>query len=99
AQAGVPVPRLLHVTIDSPLPFAKPARVFLGSFTPEGATLPPLFEPQVDASITTPNVLTLFGSADAAYTVLRVARRAGRCAGGDNAGRACSIDRDCPGGA
>src|SRR5262249_7868730 len=44
--AGVPVPRLIHAAIQSPLPFATPAQVFLGSYTPEGAKLPPIFEPQ-----------------------------------------------------
>jgi hypothetical protein len=38
--------RLIRGTIQSPLPFSVPAKVFLGSFTPEGARLPPIFEPQ-----------------------------------------------------
>src|SRR5262249_34328158 len=75
-----------------------PAQVFLRSYTPEGAKLPPIFEPQLDPTmVTSPNSLTLFGSADAPYTILRIARRAGRCAGGGNVGNACSVDTDCPG--
>ncbi|MCW5893478.1 MAG: hypothetical protein KIT14_23430 [bacterium] len=97
-QNDVPVPRLVRATIKSPLPFPVPDAAFLASYTPEGARLPPIFEPQSDPSIADPDVVTLFGSADASYTILRFARRAGRCAGGPSAGAACSIDRDCPGG-
>lgn len=96
-HVGVPVPRLLRTTIHSPLPFDTPAQVLLGSYTPEGAKLPPLFEPQADGMIADPNVVTLFGSVDAPYTVLRIARRVGHCAGGQNAGKPCGVDLDCPG--
>lgn len=97
-QNGVPVPRLIRATIKSPLPFPVPDATFLASYTPEGAKLPPIFEPQSGPTIPDPDVITLFGSADAAYTILRFARRAGRCTGGPFDGNACSIDNDCPGG-
>lgn len=95
---GDPAPRLLRVTIKSPLPIAVPDAVFLGSFTPEGARLPPLFEPQSDPSVATADTIRLFGSADAAYTILRIGRRAGTCSAGDRAGLPCSVDGDCPDG-
>jgi Tol biopolymer transport system component len=93
-NAGVPVPRLLRGTLRSPLGFTVPDAVFLGSYTPEGAKLPPIFEPTADPSITDPNVITLFGSADAPYTILRVARRAGRCSNAPS--QSCVLDSDCP---
>lgn len=97
-QGSVPVPRLLGATVKSPLPFATPEQVSLASYTPEGAKLPPIFEPQADPNVTDANVVSIFGSADAPYTVLRVARRAGRCAGGTHAGQRCTLDADCSGG-
>lgn len=45
----------------------------MGSFTPEGAPLPPIFVPQLDAE--TANEVTFFGSADAPHTVLRISRK------------------------
>lgn len=71
-DAGIPVPRLLRGTLRSPLGFNIPDAVFLASYTPEGAKLPPIFEPTADPSVTDPNVITLFGSADAPYTILWV---------------------------
>lgn len=97
-QNDLPVPRLIRATIKSPLPFPIPDAAFLASYTPEGAKLPPIFEPQSDPSIADPDVLTLFGSADASYTILRFGRRAGRCDGGSRAGDACNADAACPGG-
>src|SRR5262245_16046364 len=96
-QANVPVPRLLRGTVKSPLRFPNPPRVSLGSFTPEGAPLPPIFEPQADPSTVDPDVITLFGSADASYTILRIARGLGSCSGGPNAGAPCVDSRDCGG--
>lgn len=96
-EGNVPVPRLLRATLVSPLPFASPPAVSLGSFTPEGAPLPPIFEPQAGAS-TDANVISLFGSADASYTILRVARGRGACADGLQAGAPCVDSRDCRGG-
>lgn len=98
SSGGLPVPRLLRATIRSPLVIPTPPAVNLGSFTPEGAPLPPIFEPRTDTdpSNDDPNVLRLFGSADAAYTILRLARRAGECACGTNAGSECVLNTDCP---
>jgi Tol biopolymer transport system component len=94
---NVPVPRTLRATLKSPIPFGTPPAVALGSFTPEGAPLPPIFEPQTDASIVDANVVSLFGSADASYTILRLARNVGSCSAGPNAGNACVDSRDCGG--
>jgi cysteine-rich repeat protein len=103
-QAGVPVPRLLRgstaVAASSltSAPITVPGQAFVASYTPEGARLPPIFEPQLDPG--TPNEATLFGSTDAPLTVLRIARRQlGReCVGGPSAGRPCTAVADCPGG-
>ena len=95
----VPIPRILRTRIKSPLPFSIPDQVFLGSFTPEGGKLPPIFEPVVDPTVIDPNVVTLFGSVDAPYTILRIAKRHGTCAGGANDTQRCSTKEDCPGGA
>ncbi|HLY36895.1 MAG TPA: hypothetical protein VKU61_02595, partial [Candidatus Binatia bacterium] len=98
SQAGVPIPRLLHAALKPPVPFTIPDQVFLGSFTPEGQPLPPVFVPQADLTLSS-DAITLFGSVDAAYTILRIARRAGACQGGQRAGLACSADADCLAGA
>jgi Tol biopolymer transport system component len=95
--SNVPVPRLLHTQVKSPLPFRVPDQVFIGSFTPEGGKLPPIFEPQIDQTAD-PSVVTLFGSTDAPYTILRFAKRHGTCSGGTNAGNRCETLADCPGG-
>jgi hypothetical protein len=96
---SAPVPRTLRATVRPPVPFRIPDPVFLRSFTPEGQPLPPIFEPQADPDVTNPDVVTLFGTADAPSTVLRVSHRRGACGGGPAAGNACVVDRDCPGGA
>jgi Tol biopolymer transport system component len=97
AATAAPVPRELTVNLQPPLPVAAiPSQLFLASYTPEGALLPPIFEPQV-APTPLPNVMRLFGSTDAPYTVLRVARRRGSCASGPYAGRACTGPQDCAG--
>ncbi len=93
-NAGVPVPRLLRATLRSPLGFAIPDPVFLGSYTPEGAKLPPIFEPAADPTVADPDVVSLFGSVDAPYTILRIARRAGACSNAP--GQTCVLDSDCP---
>jgi Tol biopolymer transport system component len=95
---STPIPRLLNVRIESPIPFALPDQAFLGSFTPEGGRLPPIFEPLRDPTVATPDTVTVFGSVDAPYTILRFARRHGTCAGGGNDGQPCSAAEDCPGG-
>ncbi len=97
-DAGVPVPRLLKNRIKSPVAFDLPDPIYIGSYTPEGGLLPPIFEPQRDNTLIIPNLVTLFGSADAPYTILRFARRAGTCSGGGRDTLACSNDTDCPGG-
>lgn len=99
----IPIPRLLRGSIGSPLGadgglIEVPSQGFVGSFSPEGVRLPPLFEPQVDPD--SPNELTLFGSVDAPYTILRLARRGTPlqlCTGGANAGLVCTMDAQCPG--
>ena len=103
-QGQVPVPRLLRASLAvmaSALtsgPIRIPGRSFLASYAPEGALLPPVFEPQLDP--TSRNEATLFGSADAPETVLRVARRqlAFACDGGTRNGLPCADVTDCPGG-
>jgi len=95
---AIPVPRLLRARVLSPLPFTIPDAVFAGSYTPEGGKLPPIFEPQIDPSIGNPDVVSLFGSADAPYTVLRLGKRFGTCQGGANDAERCNVHEDCPGG-
>jgi len=94
----VPVPRLLRARLLSPLPFDVPDAVFSSSYTPEGGKLPPIFEPQIAPAGANPNVVSLFGSADAPYTILRIGRRHGTCDGGANNGEPCNVNVDCPGG-
>jgi len=99
-QDEVPVPRLLRAStvleaFSGVLGTLRvPGSEFLESFSPEGRSLPPLFQQQVDLAAGG-DVFRLFGSADAPYTVLRVNRRAvrGRCSGGT---RACGADFECP---
>ena len=97
-DSGVPVPRLLQSRIKSPVPFSLSDAIYIGSYTPEGGLLPPIFEPQRDPTVTDPGTVALFGSADAPYTILRFARNQGSCAGGGRATLACSNHTDCPGG-
>ena len=98
-QANVPVPRLLRATLAPLMPVNIPGRSFVASYTPEGGILPPIFEPQFDAQAPSGDV-TLFGSADAPYTILRIARRSEtfqQCSGGVNGGLPCNEAADCPG--
>ncbi|HVM95535.1 MAG TPA: hypothetical protein VMT89_04055, partial [Candidatus Acidoferrales bacterium] len=97
-DSGIPVPRLLQSHLKSPLPFSLNDPIYIGSYTPEGGLLPPIFEPQRDPSVMVANMVSLFGSADAPYTILRFARRQGTCNGGGRNTLACSNDTDCPGG-
>jgi hypothetical protein len=94
--SAVPVPRLLNVAFRSPLPFEVPDQVFLGSYTPEGGKLPPIFEPKLKPA-SVPDTVELAGSVDAPYSILRIARRHGTCASGTNAGNPCSTSADCLG--
>jgi len=95
---AVPVPRLLRARVLSPLPFEIPDSVFTSSYTPEGGKLPPIFEPQLDPSMPSLDVVSLFGSVDAPYTILRLGRRFGTCDGGTNDEEPCNVPADCPGG-
>lgn len=103
--ADVPVPRLLRASTSvdaltlSTGPVAIPSQDFLTSLTPEGAPLPPIFVPQLAAGST--SELTLFGSADAPFTVLRLARKGPTfrtCSGGSQTNRPCTADTQCGGG-
>jgi Tol biopolymer transport system component len=96
-QSMSPVPRLLQSVTGGPVPLNVPHRNFVGSYTPEGGRLPPIFEPQVDLDNPDPDRLKLFGSTDAPYTVLRLARRHGTCASGPLGGDRCSTSADCAG--
>jgi cysteine-rich repeat protein len=102
---GVPIARQLRAstTIDAVLtihaPIRIPSNAFLHSYSPEGGLLPPIFDPQADS--TASNAATLFGTADAPATVLRVARRSlafTQCSGGTNDALPCFDVNDCPGG-
>jgi len=101
-DADVPVPRLLAARsmVEAFAAAAGVPRVpslaFLTSYAPEGRRLPPLFEGQID--LTSRDVLKLFGSADAAHTILKMHRRApvGRCS--LSSSRACSANVECPAG-
>src|SRR5262249_18619791 len=99
---SVPVPRLLHTETRAPIPFQIPEQVFVGSYTPEGGLLPPIFEPLIPATPNAdPTVVTPFGSVDAPYTILRFANHHGTCQGARYAMQTvrCAADTDCPGGA
>ena len=95
----VPVPRLLDAesmvaAFDGIAGVLRvPGSAFLDSFSPEGRKLPPLFEQHTN--LTSAEVFRLFGSADAARTVLRIRRRGRRgvCA---LTARACESDAQCP---
>jgi hypothetical protein len=105
-QAGVPIPRLLQgasaieAFTTSTGPVKVPSNRFLDSYTPEGRLLPPIFDPQRDPNAA--NELTLFGSADAPYTILRLQRRSPvfkQCSGGLYDNLPCYEAADCPSGA
>ncbi|MBI3769906.1 MAG: hypothetical protein HY271_15645 [Deltaproteobacteria bacterium] len=73
-----------------------PSRDFVSAYTPGGAVLPPMFEPQ-----SARNEVTLFGSTDVPLTVLRLARRSAafkECADGTHRGLPCLVSADCAGG-
>lgn len=96
---AVPVARLLRASSNveafpgGGVPVQVADAQSLGSYSPEGVKLPPLFDPQQNPADL--NVATFFGSTDAAETVLRVARGA-KCAGGAKRGTPCDDDGDCP---
>jgi Tol biopolymer transport system component len=97
----VPVPRLLRGTFFAEafagmgVPVSIPDSSILGSYSPEGTKLPPLFDPQIDPS--DPERVVLFGSADAPRGVLRVARHVPhRCDAGPNDDGLCHGPLQCP---
>ncbi|MBY0276359.1 hypothetical protein K2Z84_13520 [Candidatus Binatia bacterium] len=92
---GLPVPRLIRTRLESPLPLVIPDQVFLDSYSPEGGELPPILEPQLDPTVVDPDVVTVFGSVDAPYTTIRIARHHGTCSGGERDGLRCARDLDC----
>ncbi|HVM96335.1 MAG TPA: hypothetical protein VMT89_08090, partial [Candidatus Acidoferrales bacterium] len=98
--SSIPVPRLLRAAIAPLVPLQLPGTSFVSSLTPEGGPLAPIFVPQFDPGAPT-GVLNLFGSADAPYTILRIARRSQtfqQCSNsGFNAGLPCNGPDDCPG--
>ncbi len=100
---AVPVARLVRASArieafaGSGEPIRVPGEAFLRSFSPGGGTLPPIFDPQTDPFAD--GALTLFGTADAPETVLRIRRRADpprACADGVHADLPCFADDDCP---
>ena len=95
---GLPVPRLIRTRLESPLPLVIPEQTFLDSYSPEGGELPPILEPQLDPTVVDPDVVTVFGSVDAPYTTIRIARHHGTCSGGERDGLRCARDLDCKGG-
>ena len=88
--------RLVRGAVKWDEPIGIPSNAFLASYSPDGVRLPPIFEPIFAANGQPKDVVRLFGSTDAPYSVLRVARRAGKCTGSQNQDP-CSTDADCPG--
>lgn len=102
---AVPIARLVRAStsleafLGSGQPLRIPGNEFLQSFSPQGGPLPPVFDPQ--AAPWAASEATLFGTADAAATVLRIARRLvplRSCSGGAHDGLSCSSASHCPGG-
>ncbi len=102
---GIPIARLLRGSsaVEAFSGGGEPVRIpgssFLRAYSPEGSVLPPVFDPQADPSAV--HEATLFGSADAPETVLRIARRSSdyrECDAGANAGAPCNENSECPGG-
>ncbi|HVM97957.1 MAG TPA: hypothetical protein VMT89_16300 [Candidatus Acidoferrales bacterium] len=99
--SSIPEPRTLRTTLAPLVPLRIPGPSFVGSFTPEGGGLDPVFVPLVNP-LSPSTALTLFGTSDAPYTILRLARRSSlflECAGGSNDGLPCNGAADCPNGA
>ncbi len=103
-EKRVPVPRLLRGTsalepfLDAGVPIRIPGNSFLQSFSPAGRPIAPIFDPQSDP--TSSHEVSLFGSVDAPYTILRIARRSPMftaCSGGVNAQLPCNDASECPG--
>jgi cysteine-rich repeat protein len=101
----VPIARLLRAATSveafegSGQAIAIPDNGFLASYTPDGAKVLPIFDPLADPSSL--ETMTLFGTADAQQSVLRIARRsrgALTCISGGADGARCQGAKDCPGG-
>ncbi len=96
SQRGVPVPMQLHFSTpvrafeNQTTRVRIPNRTFVGSYDVKGRKLAPVFDPQVHAA--TNQDLTLFGTADAPRSVVRIARRA---CGTDSTAAVCRSDADC----
>jgi Tol biopolymer transport system component len=95
SSQGIPVPRLVRTRLEAPVPFDIPDQTFIASYTPEGGLLPPILEPQLDPTVADPNVVTVFGSVDAPYTIIRIGSRHGTCVDGPKDGERCERDFDC----
>jgi len=102
---GVPIARLLRASSNieafpgTGTPVRIPGNDFLQAFSLEGGLLPPVFDPQSDPSLS--SAATVFGTADAPDSVLRLARRSPafmQCSSGTNDGLPCISADDCPGG-
>lgn len=105
---GIPVPRIVRGATSLPAfagggPVQIPGRSFLASYAPSGRRVHPSFDPLLSDETSD---LTLFGSADAAVGVIRIARRMPdltnpltpvhrECAGGANDGLPCVVAADC----
>ncbi len=99
---SVPIPRLVSGVSDigafeaGGAPVRVPGASFLGSYSPDGSRLPPVFNPFSNAS----GNAELFGSVDAPRGVIRIARRSPEfreCLGGTADGAACTENAQCPG--
>jgi len=86
--------------LDFAGPIRIPGQAFLASYTLGGLRLPPLFDPRSGPAAA--SEVTLFGSTDVPFTVLRLARRSPsfhECSGGSDPGLPCVTAGDCRGGA
>lgn len=94
---GIPVPQLARAGANveafagGGAPPAIPNDAHIGSFSPEGIRLPPVFTPLRDPS--DPGQATLFGSVDAPRGIVRIGRRG--CVGGADDGSSCTADAQC----
>jgi Tol biopolymer transport system component len=80
----------------SSVPLLIPNRSSIGSFSPEGVKIAPIFDPQVDQA----NDVIFSGITDAPASVLRLARHAGvvgQCESGASSALPCVDDSNCPG--
>jgi hypothetical protein len=98
APGALPFPRLLRAIF---LPPAPAIQLPLGAGPSRTRTRPRAVFCRPSSSpdrMRPPMCSRSLGSSDAPYTILRIARRFGRCANGPNDGQACTSFADCPGG-